>query len=199
MKNEQLNQIKQEIIKLAKFIYTGKYVVATDGNISVRIDSQTMLITKKNVCKGEIGLKDVILVSLKSYQRYFSKLTPQPSSEYQMHQEIYKNRDDIKVVIHAHPLYATLIGITGIKLKVNLLAEIEKFIGPVGIVGYYEPGSVQLADAVARKARECNSIILKRHGVVVMGIDALETRYRLERLERFAEILFLYNLATNSK
>lgn len=199
MKTKRLSQTKREIINLAKFIYAGKYVVATDGNISARIDSQTMLITKKNVCKGEIGFKDIVLVPLKSNQRCVSKLALQPSSEYRMHQEIYKNRDDIKVIVHAHPLYATLIGIANIKLNFSLLAEIEKFIGPVGIVEYYEPGSVQLAVAVARKARECNAIILKHHGVVVMGINSLEARYRLERLERLAEISFLYNLVSNQK
>ncbi|MCS7257750.1 MAG: class II aldolase/adducin family protein [candidate division WOR-3 bacterium] len=195
MKVSKLIKKKQEIIKIAKFLYNNKYVVASDGNLSIRLDSQKILITRSNVCKGEIGLKDIIALPLNLTNNHINKLKVQPSSEYQMHKGIYYTRADVNFIIHAHPLYATLIGASNIQLNFELVGEIEKYLGTIGYIEYFEPGSIQLANAVSEKATKCDIIILKRHGVVITGKNSIEARYRLERLERLAQISFLFNLS----
>lgn len=180
MTNHKLN-----IIKLGRWLYDKNYIVATDGNISVRVNPKEVLITRSGVCKGELKVGDILPLSLRGAKQGGNL---QVSSEYHMHLAIYKNRPDIKAIIHAHPLYSTVFAVNGKKLDVKLLTETEETLGEIGYVGYLKPGSLDLANAVGKKSVKSNAIILTHHGVVVLGKDLLEARYRLERLEFLAKV-----------
>lgn len=186
---------KRDIIDIGKFLYDKGYIVATDGNISARLNSKEIFITRSGVCKGEMALKDILPLSLReAKQRGNLKV----SSEHRMHSAIYANRPDINAVIHAHPLYSTIFTVTEKKLNVKLLTETEETLGQIGYVGYYKPGSPELAKAVGKTSIKFNAIILTHHGVVVCGKDLSEARYRLERLEFLAKIMFYSSLSSYS-
>lgn len=184
---------KRSIIDIGKFLYDKGYVVATDGNISVKFNPVKVLITRSGICKGEMAIKDILPLSLRGVAQLDNL---QVSSEYQMHLAIYHSRPDIKAIIHAHPLYSTIFAATGKKIDTKLLTETEETLGQIGYVGYYKPGSLELAKAVGSVSLKSNVIILARHGVVVCGKDLSEAKYSLERLELLAKIVINSSLFT---
>lgn len=199
-KNQKL---KTTIIRLGKFLYDKGYIVATDGNISVRLNSKEILITRTGVCKGELKTNDIVrlLTTETSEKPEKNSRRPQrslrlnyPSTEYRMHLAIYENRPDINAVIHTHPQYSTVFAVSGKKLDVKLLTETEKTLGKIGYVGYFKPGSLELAKEVGKVSVKHNVIIFAHHGVVVIGKDLTEARYRLERLEFLSKVTLLASL-----
>lgn len=213
----EIAHAKKQIIELGKFLFEYGYVVATDGNISTRINKNKILITRSGVCKGELRNSDIVKIdvndwkaqntdynldtadnqielvdnklSLSGVKSSFYKIIP--SSEYRMHLAIYDNRSDVNAVIHAHPTFTTTFAVTNRKLNINLLTETEQTLGSIGYLGYYQPGSLKLAKAVSKAVVKHNVIILAKHGVVVCGKDLTEARYRLERLEFLAKVSWL--------
>lgn len=215
---------KKKIIELGKFLFEQGYVVATDGNISLRLNEQEILITRSGVCKGELNLADIVKININDWKsenitnqleahygykkdklksdnaskKNLSSWEPKskvyqvrPSSEYRMHLAIYAQRPEINAVVHAHPPFATTFAVVGKKLDVNLLTETEQFLGSIKYLGYYQPGSIELAKTISRAVIKHNVIILAKHGAVVCGLDLNEARYRLERLEFLARITWL--------
>ncbi len=186
---------KENIIKLGRFLYNKGHIVATDGNISVRLNSQEVLITRSSVCKGEMKIEDIVKIEIGDLGLGISKLRVNPSTEYRMHLGVYKNRPDVNAIVHAHPPYSTIFAVTGKKLDVKLLTETEEVLGAIKQVGYYRPGSLELANVVGKASVKHNTMILAHHGVVVIGKDLTEARYRLERLEFLAKVTLLSALS----
>jgi L-fuculose-phosphate aldolase len=61
--------------------------------------------------------------------------------------------------------------------------SIYSFVGPVPIVEYATPNSVELANFVGNYIRDYDSVILANHGSVTAGKDLRDAFYKTERLE----------------
>jgi L-fuculose-phosphate aldolase len=75
------------------------------GNISVRYNDG-FLITPSGKKYSTLKIKDIIFVSLEGK---FDKKKGIPSSEWQFHQDIYKNKLEAKAIVHAHSTNATAV------------------------------------------------------------------------------------------
>ncbi len=186
--------IKKKIIELGTFLFDNGYIVATDGNISARLNSKEILITRTGVCKGELKIGDIVRLEIRDLRSGIGNLRVKPSSEYRFHLAIYQNRLDVNAVIHAHPPYSTTFAVLGRKLDTKLLTETEATLGKIKQVGYFTPGSLELAKTVGQASVQHNIMILAHHGVVVCGKDLTEAMYRLERLEFLSKVTLLVSL-----
>ncbi|MBS4015115.1 MAG: class II aldolase/adducin family protein [Candidatus Latescibacteria bacterium] len=184
---------KRKLINLGKFLYNKGYIVATDGNMSIRLNQKEILITRSGVCKGELKTGDVVKLNIENCKLENENFKVIPSTEYQMHLAIYQNRPDVNAVVHAHPVHSTIFAVTGNGniLDEKILTETEKTLGKIGYVGYYQPGSNELAEVVGKSSGKSNVMILAHHGVVVTGQNLSEARHRLERLEFLAKVTLL--------
>jgi L-fuculose-phosphate aldolase len=61
--------LRRAIVAVGRLLYERKLVVATDGNISVRLDQQHILITPAGFCKGSLSEADIIRVPLTAQKR----------------------------------------------------------------------------------------------------------------------------------
>jgi L-fuculose-phosphate aldolase len=192
--------LRRAICEVGKLLYERKLVVATDGNISIRLDQRNILITPAGFCKGFLSPPDIIRLPLTAYRSpptaggsFSSPATShqRPSTETPMHLAIFKCRPDVNAIVHAHPPYATSFAASGRKLDSNLLPETTLFDGPVGRAPFVKPGSDKLAQSVARVLKDHKYCLLARHGAVSTGKDLLEAYYRLERLEFLAQVTLL--------
>jgi L-fuculose-phosphate aldolase len=185
--NQEL-ALRRTIVEVGRLLYERKLVVATDGNLSVRLDRKHILITPSGFCKGFLSEQDIVRLPLTA-----GRLPPRAgaSTETPMHLATYRTRKDIAAIIHAHPPYATRFAVSGRKLNAGLLPETRLFDGPIGRVPYVAPGSARLAQATARALKSHNFCLLARHGAVAVGRDLLDAYYRLERLEFLAQITLL--------
>ena len=100
-----MNKIKTDIIKYSKLLNSRKLSALRSGNISVRYNDG-FLITPSGKKYSSLKIKDIIYVSLKGK---FDKKKGIPSSEWQFHQDIYKNKLEAKAIVHAHSTNATAV------------------------------------------------------------------------------------------
>ena len=98
-------KIEAEIIKYSKKLNSRKLSSLRSGNISVRY-KEGFLITPSGKKYSSLKTKDIVFVSLEGK---FDKKKGIPSSEWQFHQDIYKNKKEAKSIVHAHSTNATAV------------------------------------------------------------------------------------------
>ena len=97
---------KQQVIDAGNKLVAEGLVAITWGNVSMRIDSDYMLVTPSGRKYDELKVDDIVLVNVKT-NKYEGNV--KPSSEYKLHTEIYKTRPKIGAVIHTHQMNASTV------------------------------------------------------------------------------------------
>lgn len=179
-------QLKADIAEQMRRLCNRKLTTVLGGNISCRTD-EGMLITPSGIDKHILTEADIIEIDLKGNILHGKH---NPSIEYKMHSNIYESRSDVNAIFHTHSFFLTLFSIIDKEINVKITAESAKNLGIVGIADYATMGSEELAEAVAQKARSHNIILMKNHGVVVVGDDLLNAFYRLEVAEQVAKLTY---------
>jgi L-fuculose-phosphate aldolase len=121
------------------------------------------------------------------------------SSELAMHLAIYRRRDDVKAVCHAHPPTATGFAAAGRALDQALLPEVIIGLTQVPLVKYATPGTPELSAAIEPFILHYDSVLLANHGAVTWGPDLLTAFQRMELVEQFAKITLNAELAGGAK
>ncbi len=185
------NKLKRKIVRVCRIMLKENLNINPFGNVSCRLGKR-ILITPSGMSYEKMRAKDVVEIDLEG-KSYGGK----PSSEYRMHIEIYKAREDVKAIIHAHPKYATAFAVSRVGIPV-FLEEIAEVVGSsIEVSKYALPGSKELARIAAEALRNKNATLLANHGVVCVG-DSLEEALDILRiLERSAEIYILAKIIGN--
>lgn len=179
------HQIKQDIVEVGRRIYEKGFVASNDGNISVRISDNEVLTTPTGVSKGFMTTDMIVKVDLDG--RVISgKL--KPSSELRMHLDVYRNRPDVKSVVHAHPIVATGFAVAGIPLNKYILPEIVINLGTIPIAEYGTPSTDEIPDAIRGYLDRHDAFLLANHGALTVGADVFNAYHKMESLELFAQI-----------
>jgi len=183
---------KKELIKFGRKIYAEQFVIGTGGNISVRHGSK-VYIKASGVSLEDSGAADYNEVDLKTGKTTCFK--GPCSIEIPMHMACYKARPDIGAVIHTHPIYGTVAGIVGKKLKTISYEFKYTMKSEVPVIGYKEPGSIALGKAVERSIKKHNGLLLKNHGIITVGKTIEEAYLRALALERACKVYILSKLS----
>jgi L-fuculose-phosphate aldolase len=147
-------------------MYARGYVASNDGNISIRLDDTTILTTPKSVSKGFMTPDMMVVVGLDGKK---IRGTRDASSELLMHLEVYKNRPDVRAVVHAHPPIATGFAVAGIPLDRAVLAEVVTTLGSIPIAEYGTPSTPELPAAVRKYIKAHDGLLLANHGALTIG------------------------------
>src|SRR6202051_3250778 len=125
---------RRDICTVGRWIHARSFVVSTDGNISVRLDSRRVLTSPTGISKGLMSPDDLVVTDLQGRKLAGRR---EPSSEMAMHLLISLRRPDVNAVCHAHPPIATAHAAAGLPLNKALLSEIVISLGyvPVGQSG----------------------------------------------------------------
>lgn len=181
----------EAIIDICKRLYEKRYIAPSSGNVSVRIDDNTILITPSRVRKYALSPKDLCKIDPEGRPLSEGKA---PSSEYRIHCAVYKRRPDVKSVVHAHPPYSIVCSLATITFEHPILPETALSLGSIPTIPYAPPGSPELAESIVPHLADHNALILKRHGVITFGRDIEEAFERLEEVEHAAQIAYLLSL-----
>src|SRR3954452_546157 len=190
MKTEQ--QLRADIVEVGRRLYARGYTASNDGNISVRLDGDRLLMTPKSVCKGFMSPEMMCITDLDGRKLAGDR---DPSSEMQMHLEVYRQRPDAKAVVHAHPPTATGFAVAGIPLDRAVLAEVVTTLGSVPIAEYATPSTKELPEAVRKYVKAHDGMLLANHGALTLGADLFSAYYKMETIEHFANISFVARIA----
>ncbi len=183
MKSER--QHREDIVRFGRLLHQKGYVAATDGNLSVRLDSETVLSTPTGMSKGMLEPEDLVVVDMKG-----KKVTGrrQVSSEIGMHLLIYSLRPDTHGIVHAHPPTATGYAAAGLPLNQALVSEIVIALGCIPLARYATPGTPELVSALEPLVPQHDAILMANHGVVTYGDDLTRAYMKMETVEHFAQI-----------
>lgn len=176
---------RRDICEVGRWIYDRGYVAATDGNISVRLDSRRILTSPTCLNKGMMTPGDLVIIDYDGVKLSGSR---KPSSEMGMHLLIYRRRPDVNAICHAHPPTATGYAAAGIPLNRAILAELVVALGCVPLARYGTPGTPELAAAIEPLVENHDAMLLANHGVVAYGHDLLTAFFRLDTVEHSARI-----------
>ena len=182
------HQIKKDICEIGQRIYNKGFAAANDGNITVRISDNEVLCTPTMHSKGFLKPDDISSIDMTGKQISGRK---KRSSEALLHLEIYKQRPDIKSVVHCHPPHATAFAIAREPIPQCVLPEVEVFLGDVPITRYETPGGQAFADTIIPFVDKCNVMILANHGTVSFGENVERAYWWTEILDAYCRMLLL--------
>jgi len=184
-------QLRADIVEVGRRMYARGYTASNDGNISVRLGSDRLLMTPKSVCKGFMTPDMMCITDLEGRKLQGDR---DPSSEMQMHLEVYRQRPDVQAVVHAHPPTATGFAVAGIPLDRAVLAEVLTTLGSIPIAEYATPSTRELPEAVRRYIKAHDGMLLANHGALTVGADLFGAYYKMETIEHFATISLVARL-----
>lgn len=183
MKSER--QYRQEIVSIGRMIHERGYVAATDGNLSVRLKENRILVTPTAMSKGMMKPTDLIVVDDEGRKLQGKR---DVSSEIAMHLLIYRLRPDVKAIVHAHPPTATGYAAAGQPLNPALLSEVVIALEDIPLAEYGTPGTSELCDTLAPLIPRYQAILMSNHGVVTYGEDLFTAYMHMETVEHFAKV-----------
>jgi L-fuculose-phosphate aldolase len=176
----------EQVVDLCRRLWQRGLVAGADGNVSVRVAADAVLITPSGRSKGALQADELVLLSLGGE---VLEGNGRPSSECDLHLRAYAARPDIHAVVHAHPRMATALTLSGETLPDALLPEITVLLGPVPLVPYATPGTSAVADAFAPYWEAHEAFLMAHHGALTLGADLEEAHQRMESLEHAAGIV----------
>ncbi len=180
--------LKKEIVEIGRRIYARGYVAANDGNISARIDDQSIVISPTGVSKGFMTPEMMVITDMNGTPR---NKTSKASSEIHMHLKIYEKRSDINAIVHAHPPYSTAFSVSGIPLTQATLPEVIITLGGIPLAEYGTPGTSELFDHLMNYVHDYDAFLLQNHGALAIGQDLTRAYFRMETLEHCAHITYI--------
>lgn len=182
---------RRDLCLVGRWIHQREYVAATDGNLSVRVDAGRILATPTGMSKGMMEPDDLVVVDTQGAKLHGRRNV---SSEIAMHLLIYRLRQDVKGVVHAHPPTATGYAAAGLPLNQALISEIVLALGCIPIARYGTPGTPELTEALEPLVPQYDAILMANHGVVTYGEDLLRAYMKMETVEHFAQIAMVTHL-----
>lgn len=180
-------QLRADIVEIGRRLWLRGFVASNDGNISVRIGDDRLLMTPTGVSKGFMT-PDMMVITDMDGTLVSGAPGRRPSSEMKMHLVAYRERPDVKAVVHAHPPLATGFAVAGIPLDRAVLAEVVTTLGSVPIAEYATPSTEELPEAVRPFVRAHDGMLLANHGALTLGSDLYSAYYKMETIEHFARI-----------
>jgi L-fuculose-phosphate aldolase len=183
--------LRGDIVEVGRRMYARGYTASNDGNISVRLGADRLLMTPKSVCKGFMSADMMCITDLDGRKLQGDR---DPSSETLMHLEVYRQRPDVQAVVHAHPPTATGFAVAGIPLTRPVLAEVLTTLGSIPIAEYATPSTSELPQAVRKYIKAHDGMLLANHGALTVGGDLFSAYYKMETIEHFAKISLVARL-----
>ena len=182
-----ISELKDQVCDICHKMWQLGWVAANDGNVSVKLDDGTFLVTPTGISKSFITPEKLLIVAkdgaiIEGAEGY------KPSSEIKMHFRCYEERNDVGAVVHAHPPAATGFAVAHVPLDRYTMIESVITIGSVPVTPYGTPSTHEVPDAITPYLQEHDVMLLENHGALAVGCDLITAYYRMETLELWAKI-----------
>ncbi|MEW6742381.1 MAG: class II aldolase/adducin family protein [Planctomycetota bacterium] len=181
-------KVKREICEIGRRVYARQFAAGNDGNISCRISDNIVVCTPTQICKGFMNADDLCTIDMEGKQLSGMR---KPTSETQLHLEIYRGDPKVRAVVHCHPPHATAFGMAGEDIPTCILPEVEVFLGVVPRAGYETPGGQSFAEGVRPFVGRANTVVLSNHGTVSWGPTLERAYWHTEILDAYCRMLLL--------
>ncbi len=178
-------QLRRDICEVGRRMYARHLISGGDGNISILRDDGMIMATPTGMSKGFLEPDDIVITDREGNKVRGKR---EPSSELMIHLISYRNRPDVKAVVHAHPPVCTGFAVAGMPLDKALLAEVIVTFGCIPVAPYGTPSTEELALSIDEYVKKHDALLLANHGALTLGRDLFSTYFKMETLEHFAKI-----------
>ena len=189
--------VKQQIVETAQSLVEKGYLMATGGNLSIRIPGQNAFaVTPSNYDYGKMTPDDVCILD---FDLNLIEGALKPSVESALHAGVYVTRADVQAVVHTHQVYASTLALINAPIPA-LFDEQVRFLGrSVEIIPYAPSGTGFLKNAIVKHIKNHNNAyILQNHGALCFGHDVERAAHNVEILEKCA-LAYLLTLCAEQK
>lgn len=187
---ESVYTLKQDIIEIGRRIWLRGFAAANDGNISARIDNNRVIATPTGLSKGFLTPDQLVICDMEGNKISGSL---KPSSEMFMHLMVYREREDIRGIVHAHPPTVTGFATAHVSLAECVLPEVIVGLGSVATTEYATPGTQELPDEIKKYIHDYDAFLMENHGALTIGPNVMNAYYKMETIEHFAKIMLVAN------
>ncbi|MBN1864631.1 MAG: class II aldolase/adducin family protein [Victivallales bacterium] len=179
---------KKELASFMRRLYRLKLTTTLGGNISMRLPDGRIIITPSATDKGRMAAEDIGVVDIDGNVVGKAFI---PTIETGMHIGIYKAREDVNAVVHAHPVHVCAFASTSAGIDYKATVETYVVLGRIAYARYYPMGSPGLAEEVAGNAISANCVVMRNHGAITLGDSLLQAFDRMEVLENAARMTII--------
>ena len=176
---------KTQVLHAAQALHREGLVIGTAGNVSARGDCpDAMYITPSGLPYDSLTADDIVTVTFDGDPISGDRT---PSVECLMHGAIYRVREDVQAVVHAHSVFASVLAVRRETIPPILDEQVIYLGGEVAVTAYAPSASDELAVAAVDALGPRMAALLASHGTVAVGSDpdqALEVTRLVERLAR---------------
>jgi L-fuculose-phosphate aldolase len=177
--------LRKEIIDYGLKSYSSGFVTETEGNLSARLGEDRFLVTPSHVPYEKRQADDVVLIDGAGN---VIKGTRRPTSETKMHLAVFKARPEVNGIVHAHPLYCTMLAVMGEPLR-PVLDEMLPYLGGVIEVTQFAPsGSAEIAAECVKSLGNRAAVLLANHGNLCVGKNMSRAFQTAKYVEKYAQI-----------
>ena len=185
---EEESRLRAGLCRIGALCYQKGYIVGADGNLSARLADGTILVTPAGAMKGFLEPEHLARVDERGQ---VTDAGPTASTEIGIHLVSYRERPEMRAVIHAHPPHAVALSIAEIDMQLPVIPEVIVTIGGTPTTPYATPGTDELPESIREVVRCSDTLIMKNHGAVTLGTNLLDAFKKLDMVEHTARILWL--------
>lgn len=184
-----MEELKKELLRVTRQAYDAHLFAGISGNLSAYDpEKERMVITPTQTVYETMGLTDMVWMELNG--RILSGHR-RPSIEWPLHAVIYRERADVRAIIHTHSPYATALSVSYEKIPV-ILPEMSVWMGgEVNLAPYTQMGTEEAGLSAIRALQDRGCCLLQNHGALTIGRNLEEAYIRAVYLEDVARVYLL--------
>lgn len=180
-------QAREAIVRYARRLWKRRHVSGTSGNISVRVDANTILVTPSQRSLDGLSPDDLVLVDAAGVP---ADPMQRPTSELPLHLAAYRVRSDISCVMHTHPTMSVVYSKTGQLFARDTVGAAESLAAATW-TPYRKNGTRELAEMCAAEfAKGIDIVVMERHGLSVVAADLEVAFMQTDLAEEAARIAY---------
>lgn len=175
--------IKCAIIDVCRKMVSEGYFIGTWGNVSAR-EGDHIILTPSRIEYDKMRPEDLVVIDLQGNILEGNRV---PTSEKEVHRQIYLRRKDIRGIVHSHTEKAMSVSSMSIPSVPCVVEEMSQLLGgEIPITDRYIPAEqhLELGLAAADAIRDKKAVILRNHGGVACGkhlAEAVLATYVMEK------------------
>lgn len=189
MSDEQ--ELRQKLVRMGALLYNRQLAHGSAGNLSVRLDDGTILITPTNSSLGFLNAEQISKIDSAGNLLGGDP----PSKEYFFHMAVYDARPAAKAIVHLHSTYSVAVSCLCHEQAEDVLPPLTAYhvmrVGKLPLIRYFRPGDRALANEVRLASKNHHAMLLANHGPIVSGASIEEAVYAYEELEETAKLYFI--------
>jgi L-fuculose-phosphate aldolase len=185
--NEEVDEVKAELLATAKQLLRTGLVEGTSGNLSARLPNGNVVMSPSSLDYEEMQIEDLVVLDLDG--KLLEGERP-PTTEKALHLSCLRMHSDVGAVIHSHAMFASMFAITHQPIPC-VIEEFDIYVGgEVPVAEYQLTGSDELGDEVARHVENRGAVLMANHGLLTVGRNAKDAMKVAQLVERTAQIVW---------